>query len=488
MADIRKRSAISRQHRLLGLFLSIPLLAWMISAFVLHYYGLVMPNGLQGVYDLKPWNSVPAELSQVRIAPTELLKKLRSEHNLERIYTMKLQAYGPHTWYIVQPDPFAQGMVFDANSGERLDPLSGALLRAVADEALAGTRAGHSREVYEYHRDYRQRDLPAQAFTMTGEQPTELVLLRATGRTLRRSDNQALGFNWWYKVLHVFQWGNSMAVFTTVLYILAALVVVLAVFGLRLWYWRRGRPGEFYSKPGMRVRLWHRRLGLVIGSLLIVQMLLGAYMWLSLGPLQDPFRGKDSFNNDWSFGIATTDSLAHPAVVLQHVGQAAEGTQPVQVIQWRRILDHDYWLIQKRRDEPPVLFDAETGAIPGELTPEQAGEAARQLVAGMPDFEFRGKTSYYYNDFNRKIPAYHYRFADPAATDIFVARASGDIISRRPRFWRAFSPILMFHAYAFTGNKVVDTLVLTLFQFSLLGLITTGLLLARKPKSSKKNG
>ncbi len=487
MSDIRKRSAVSRRHRLLGLFLIVPLLAWMISAFVLHYYGLVMPNGLQGVYELKPWNSVRTDLSQVRLDPNELLQKLREEHGLQRIHSLKLQAFGEHTWYIVKPDPFARGMVFDAHTGRRLDPLADSLLIVVANEALTGTHAVKWREVTEYHRDYRERDLPAVAFEMAGDQPTELVLLRATGRTLRRSDSQAQGFHWWYKIFHVFQWGRSMAFFTTILYIFAALVVVLAIYGLRLWIWRRGRPAEFYQKPGMKVRKWHRRLGLVIGSLLIVQMLLGAYMWLSLGPLQDPFRGKDSFNQEWAFGIATSDSLAHPAVVLQHAGQhLSSGEQPVQVIQWRRINDHMYWLLQKRRDEPPLLFDAESEDIPGELTPEQAGEAARTLVAGMPDFEFRGKTTYYFNDLNRKIPAYHYRFADDAATDIFVARSSGDIISRRPRFWRAFSPILMLHAYAFTDNKIIDTLVLTLFQFSLLGLIVTGYMLSRKPRSGKE--
>lgn len=483
MANLRSRAKISRWHRRFGLMLSVPLLSWIVSAFFLHYYGLVMPNGLQGVYRLQPYNSVAIDLGTAPVQPNEILEKLRTEYGLDKIYWLRLEAHGEYLWYTVKPSPFVEGMVFDANSAERVDPLSDALLEVVADESLAGTKAVALRPAAEYHRDYAASTIPAVDVTMAGEQPANLVLSRATGRTLRRSDSQAQGFSWWYKSFHVLQWGDSMAFFTIVLYLFAAAVVVLAFFGLRLWWWRRGRPKQIYRKPGMQTRAWHRKLGLVVGTLVLVQMLLGIYMWLSLGPLQDPFRGKNSFAPAWRGGVPTSSFLADAQTVLARIPSQTNGTgQPVQAIQWRERNGKLVWQIQMRKDELGRIYDANSGEMLGDLAPEEAGRAAQQLMAGLPAFEYRGETTYYNNDLHRKLPAYHYRFADAAATDVFVSKTTGAIISRRPRFWRAFSPFLMFHALAFTENKIIDTIVLSVFQVGLLGLILTGWLMNFRSK------
>ncbi len=475
MSEIRKRAGVAKWHRRLGILLTVPLLFWIVSAFLLHYYGLVMPNGLQGVYRLAPYNSQDVDLREARISPDSLLSVLNRDYQLDSIYWLKLQSRGPHLWYVVQPTPFALGMVFDARTGARLDPLPDSLLEVVANEALTGTHAGEMSQLAEYHRDYDVAKVPAVKFVMQGEQPTELVLARHTGRTLRRSDSQARQFNWWYRTLHVFQWGDNMALFTTFLYVLAALGVVLAFFGLRLWWWRRGRPKAFYDRPNMKVRLWHRRLGLTIGVLLLAQMVLGAYMWLSLGPLQDPFRGKNTFNRDWNTGLATSTSLPDVAEFLERLESDGNGqARPIQALQWRMRGDRVVCVVNHRNDEVGQVYDVVTAERLDDLTPQEAGHAARLLMRALPDFEFRGETTYYFNDLNRKIPAYHFRFADDTATDVFVCKRTGEIISRRTRFWRAFGPILTLHAYAFTDNSVLDTLFLSVFQIGLLGLLLTG--------------
>ena len=84
---------------------SIPLLAWIVSAFALHYFGLVMPNGLQGVYKLTPYNSVDIELRKAQISPTAILDKLRRNHQIDEVYWLKLQSRGRYLWYIVKPTP-----------------------------------------------------------------------------------------------------------------------------------------------------------------------------------------------------------------------------------------------------------------------------------------------------------------------------------------------------------------------------------------------
>jgi hypothetical protein len=145
-------------------------------------------------------------------------------------------------------------------------------------------------------------------------------------------------------------------------------------------------------------------------------------------------------------------------------------------------------VVAARNDELGKTYDARTWKELGEMTFDQAGKVAQELMAGLPDFEYLGETMYYYNDLNRKIPAYHFRFADGSATDVFISKTTGDIISRRTRFWRAFSPILMLHAYAFTGNAVVDTILLSAFQTGLLGLIFTGWRMNFSAKAPKLEG
>ncbi|MFQ5675788.1 MAG: PepSY domain-containing protein [bacterium] len=475
MSKIRNRTKVAGWHRWLGMSLSVPLLFWIVSAFFLHYLGLTSPNGLQGVYKLAPYNSVDVDLRKAQISPTAILQKLRSDHQIDEIYWLKLRSRGPHLWYVVKPKPFSTGMIFDANTGERLDPLSDELLRVVANESLNGSKALSLSPVKEYHRDYAVKTLPAVEVTMEGEQPTKLILSRDAGRTLRRSDSQARQFNWWYKTFHVFQWSESMTFFTTILYVLAAGVVILASFGLRLWWWRRARPKEAYRKPNMKARLWHRRLGVGVGILVIAQVLLGAYMWLSLGPLQDPFRGKNTFNLEWTDGIEISEFLPDAETVLNKVGPGMDdGIHQAQSIQWRWLKGKLVLVVNTRNDQLGTVYDAQTGRELSELTPQEAGREAQQLIRGLPEFEYKGETTYYQNDLNRKLPAYHLRFADASATDVFVSKTTGDIISRRTRFWRAFSPFLMLHTYAFSGNVIVDTSLLTIFQLALLLLIITG--------------
>ncbi|MFQ5637563.1 MAG: PepSY domain-containing protein, partial [bacterium] len=487
MSRIRSRATTARWHRRMGLFLSVPLVLWIVSAFLLHYFGLTMPNGLQGVYRLSPYNSVDVELSTARIQPDSLLAKLRTHYELDEIYWLKLQSRGQHLWYVVKPNPFSTGMVFDARTGERLDPLSDEKLEIVANETLSGTQAVSMSSIDEYHRDYTLKKVSAVKVIMEGEQPTELILSRHTGRTLRRSDEQAQQFNWWYKTVHVFQWGDSMAFFTTILYLVAACVVVLAIFGLRLWWQRRGQAKNVYQKRNLKTRRLHRRLGIVVGTLVFAQMFLGVYMWLSLGPLRDPFRGKNTFNDDWTGGISTSADLPDMESVLSRIVPFTDShAHPIQSIQWRMLGEKAVCIINWCNNETGEVFDLQTGQPMGDLSPEAAGRAAQRLMKGALTFEFRGENSYYNNDLNRKIPTYHFRFADASATDVFVSKKTGDIISRRTRFWRAFSPILTFHAYAFTGNAVIDTVVLSIFQIGLLALIITGWIMNFTTKPSQK--
>jgi hypothetical protein len=461
----------------MGLILTVPLLAWIVSAAGMMLITMDLPNGLAGVYRLQPYNSVDVNLAEATVTPTALLRRLSTDYKLDRIHWMRLESRGPHLWYVVRPTPFSLAMTFDARTGERLDPLSDDLLALSANEALVGTRFEKLEAVPEFNRDYDIDRVPAVAATVVGEQPSILMLSRDEGRTLRRIDGDAEGFEWWYKKFHVTQYTDNVIPWTTVLYACVAGVITLALMGYALFWWRRKRPVSPVSVTAgpFSARNFHRKVGVAVGGVLIVQLIAGVYIWLSLGPLNDPFRGKSSFTKTWSAGIATQNQLADPGVLLATVADALpESPRPIQSVEWRRLGDQDAWLITLRQDERPIVFDAATGARIDALHPQVAGEIARQEMVGQPDFEYLGPLHFASMDLNRRLPAYRFRFDDPGITDVFVMQNTGEIVMRRPAFWRVFGPFLAVHMMAVTGNKAVDMTLLGLFQLGFLIVIATG--------------
>ncbi len=431
------------------------------------------PNGLQGVYDLSAANSVVRRLDESQVSPSTILRAA-ADFGAEQPYSIRLESHGRHLLYVVRPTPYALAMTFDAMTGERLDPLSDSLMLAIADEHLAGTKAVRVLgEVSEYHRDYDLPGVPAARILMDGEQPSELILSRASGRPLRRMDAVATGFEAWYRALHVFQWsggrggggGGAMGAFTTLLYLIAAGVVMLAVLGLALWVWRWGK-----RRPAALT--WHGRAGMTIGLFLVVEIFVGAYMWLSLGPLQDPFRGKNTFATP-TMGLTASDSLADPRTVLKLVTPAMEvDAAAIQMIEWRQIAKHPVWVVRAARNEVGTVFRAGDSARWDPVPPETIGLAVQQLMDGNRGFSHEGDREYYWNDLNRPIPVYHYRFDD--GTDVYASQATAEIVSRRTGFWRAFSPFLMVHSVAFTADAEMNAIFLLIMLGAITVLLATG--------------
>ena len=77
-------------------------------------------------------------------------------------------------------------------------------------------------------------------------------------------------------------------------------------------------------------------------------------------------------------------------------------------------------------------------------------------------------------DFNARVPTYLFRFDDPDRSDVHVSQATGEVVQRRPAIWRAFGPFLVYHTFGFTGNAVLDTVLLTLMQAAILAMVLTG--------------
>lgn len=471
------RVRVARWHRWAGLVATVPLVAWVVSSFVLHGVGLTLPEtGLRGEYELQARPSRAADLGAPDVMhPTRALARVGAD-GPERVYWLRLRSLAGRAVYVAKPGPFALERVYDAVTGERLDPLAPELLRAVADEELVGTAAVHQEDGVEFNRYYAPEPVPATHFTMEGRQPSEIVLSRASGRTLTREDPRAGVFEAAYRKVHVFQWGPSVPLFSAILYGLVGVTLVVMALGVTLWIdrRRRARPLSAAVRKERRVHAWLAPWAAVI---ILTQMLVGAYLWYNLGLIEPRFRGQGSFQEDWVGGLAVGEELPDPAAV-DLASATPGGMADLHAVEWRKVDGRILLVAHPVRDQEGIAFDPTTGQRIERLSPEAAGAAADAVVLGRPA-EFVGESREYWMDYNRFIPTYLFRFDDPDRTDVHVSQVTGEVIQRRPEIWRQFGPFLVYHTFAFTGNPWLDTFLLGALQITVLAMVFTGWRMAR---------
>jgi hypothetical protein len=471
------RLRLAPTHKRLGQLVTIPLAGWVLSSFVLHGVGLTLPNGLQGVYELNAVDSSSVRLEDDGLLrPTDLLAQLRSD-SLRRIYWLRLESLAGQPVYVVKPGPFSLERTYDALNGERLDPLQDDMLRRIGDRELRDTSVKEVRSAPEFNRYYTVAEVDAVSLEMEGAQPSELVLSRSSGRTLRRTDRLASAFDKAYKSVHVWQWGPSIRLFTAVLYALVGVTLTLVALGYVLWVSRR-KTRQRWTKHVRPARRIHGYLAPFAGVILATQMLVGAYLWFNLGLIEPRFRGQGSFDVEWSGGIATDARLVAPATIAESLGEGQPSLhEPIRRYEWRAIGDRHFWIAYTARDQNGTLVDAATREVLPRLTPDLARAAGEMVVLGKavgPAEEF----TEYWMDFNARVPTYRFRFSDPDGTDVHVSQITGEVVQRRPAIWRRFGPFLTYHTFGFTGNPWVDTALLTTLQLAVLVMMISGWRLA----------
>jgi len=461
---------------------TVPLVAWIASSFVLHGVGLALPNGLQGVYELAPYALEDVWLEREPLVPPSAVLNFLEREGVARVYWLRLEVLAGTLAYVVKSGPFELERVYDARTGIRLDPLPIEMLRRVAAEELVGTSVEAVSEGDEFNRYYAIERVPAVSVRMTGEQPSELVLSLASGRTLRRTDPLAGWFEGAYRSVHVWQWGDNLWAFTALLYGLVGLALTLVTLGYALWFDRREARRRWTDKVRTARRV-HGRLAPVAGLVLATQMLVGAYLWFNLGLIEPRFRGQGSFREDWAGGIAAGEALAPASAIAAALPEEVlNGGRPIQRWEWRAVGDRRLWLAYPTRTGTPFLLDAATGRRMERLSPEEARTAAEGVVLGGAMGPPEESTEYWM-DSNARVPTYRFRFADPDDSDVHVSQATGEVVQRRPAVWRAFGPFLAYHTFGFSGNPWLDTLLLTALQAMVLVMVVSGWRLALAPRT-----
>lgn len=476
-SNARSRLNLARTHKRLGLLATIPLVGWVLSSFVLHGVGLTLPNGLQGVYELNAVGSSTVSLEDSQLQqPADILERLRAD-SVGRIYWLRLETLGGQPVYVVKPGPFSLERTYDARSGARLDPLSDELLRRIGDQELRDTRVRELHPTAQFNRYYAVPQVEAVSLKMEGAQPSELILSRASGRTLRRTDPLAAAFEKAYKSVHVWQWGPSIRWFTALLYGLVGLTLVLVLLGYVLWVDRRERRKRWTRHVRLARRV-HAGLAPLAGIILATQMLVGAYLWYNLGVIEPRFRGQGSFATEWTGGISTNAQLASPATIARTLAlHQPVTTERVHRYEWRAVGERRFWLAYGGRDRDGTLLEAATGEVLPRLSADLA-RAAGEMVGLGNATGLAEESSEYWMDFNARVPTYRFRFSDRDRTDVHVSQITGEVVQRRPEIWRRFGPFLTYHTFGFTGNTWIDTALLTALQLAVLGMVVSGWRLA----------
>ena len=176
------RPRVSRTHPVLGMCATVPIVGWILSSFVLHGVGLAFPNGLQGVYDLAPYRTTAVAVEDPQLLAQNEVRATLAMEGTDRRYWLRLEAFGSRAVYVVKPGPSDLERAYDARSGVRLDPLSDEIPKEIADEQLTGTYVADIEEGDEFSWYYALDRVPAIAVTMLGDQPSELIFSRASGR------------------------------------------------------------------------------------------------------------------------------------------------------------------------------------------------------------------------------------------------------------------------------------------------------------------
>lgn len=434
--------ALKRQlylwHRWLGIVACVFMALWFVSGVVMLYVGYP--------------KLTPAErLAHLPALPAGCCAELPGDWAQQPLKTLRLTSLAGKPHYLLD---LADGrrLAFDAASGAPVADVDSAW-------ALASARqyAGDAELVYQGTLD---EDMWTHSRALDAERPlhrvqvndaagTWLYLSGRTGEVVRDATAEERVWNWvgaWLHWLYPLRGGFGLDNGWRVLVIGLSLVgSVMAVLGLvvgtlRLRVRKRYRSGSCSPYSGGWLR-WHHIGGLLFGVLLVLWVFSGLMSmrpWgltasdsrLDLKPLQQgPLRAAD-------IGRPVAQALAEL--------QREPGFVPVE-LQWRRLADSTYLVARNAAGSSRVL---EAGMpVASQFPRERLLAAARAIepqFAAEVDWQTRYDFHYFARDPQsmygfqaRPLPVLRLRFADPAATWVYLDPANGELVASHDQAQRS---------------------------------------------------
>ena len=226
-----------------------------------------------------------------------------------------------------------------------------------------------------------------------------------------------------------------------------------------------------------RARRVHRWLGLFIGVQFVLWTAGGLYFsWTDL----------DAVHGDHLLRAAAPLSADHAAVAPAAVVRAVREAGPVDSVagvELVTVLGRPTYRVTYYAGEGGravrrrQLADAETGALRGPLTRDEAVRAAREAYAGAAPVTavslLTADSVGGHHEFREQpLPAWAVRFGDGEGATAYVPAELGQVVRVRNDRWRVFDFLWMLHTMDYAGRDNFNNVLLR--AFSVLGLVTVG--------------
>jgi PepSY-associated TM region len=274
------RKLLIYSHRWLGIAVGVVFILWCVSGFVLMYYGI--PTLKAGERLMR----MPAlDLTTVHVTPAEVVRQLK----LKEPARLRISMQGDRPAYRINTGRgFGAWTVVYADTGEKMQPMDA----GVAMEWMRRFRPDHAAslryDAYLTAPDHfvripaMQGLLPFHRIALDDAAGTKYYVSEKTGEAVVRTDRlgRLLGFTGY--TLHRFFWWRHRSWYTSFLYWISWVGIVMSLTGLVVGIWRYGLTPRFRHKgvyshsPYKGWMKWHHYAGLIFGLVTFTWMVSGA--------------------------------------------------------------------------------------------------------------------------------------------------------------------------------------------------------------------
>jgi hypothetical protein len=124
---------------------------------------------------------------------------------------------------------------------------------------------------------------------------------------------------------------------------------------------------------------------------------------------------------------------------------------------------------------PRLLVDATTGVELPHKSVEEAAAAARSDY-GVADMKFKSPVLLHEapSEYRGPLPVFQVAAEDGRATRLYLSPVSGDVISRRDRYWRIFDFLWMLHIMDFQERENFNNNLLRFVSILSIGVVVSG--------------
>lgn len=217
----------------------------------------------------------------------------------------------------------------------------------------------------------------------------------------------------------------------------------------------------------LKIRRVHRYLSIFVGIQLLFWTVSGAYF--SLVHIKT-VRGEDRKNIQVPRTFVTGPEIVSPqGLIAKYSGN---GLTEVRLIPQEQ--GAIYALFFGKRF-PKFLVDATTGIeMPPKSTKEIA--AAARLDYGIPDMSFKEPVLLKEAppEYRGPLPVYQVAVEDSRSTHLYLSPTTGEVISRRNRYWRVFDFFWMLHIMDFDERENFNNNLLRSVSLLSIGVVLSG--------------